>query len=112
MSSAPLGPLPAEVEPNTYTVSYGITPQGGGSPPSELMITVQVMTPAPGPAKTVTMATYVTEQYAGPQIVSFNVSPTDTVGNVNSSPVTLAATIATADISRTASVVFTVSATA
>lgn len=99
----------------TYAVGYVVTTSGGGTstaPASVQVVVTVTWTAPPRPVKPVTLATIVSRQSAGPQIVDMVISPLNSNGDINGTSTTLSATVSPLGTNRanTAKVVFTVAA--
>ena len=92
-----------------FDVAYDLQNQGGsGAMPAYVRVRVTVTwTPPPGPVKAVELQTYVSRQYAGPQITNLELAPLDVVtGEITHVPITITATVAPGDRASTAKVAF------
>jgi len=96
--------------PRVFSVAYDLKNVGGsGASPAYVRVKVTVTwTPPPGPVKAVELQTYVSRQYAGPQITNLELTPLtppDT-GEIVGVPLTITATVAPGDRASTAKVMF------
>ena len=93
-----------------FTVAYTVqNTAASGSQPAYVSATVTVTWAAPpSPVLPVVLETVITSDFAGPNLTDLTVGPLNGSGYINSSPVTLTATVATADVSSTAQVVFSI----
>ena len=97
-----------------FTIAYSVSNLNGSSTgPQEATVSVAVSwTAPPAPVKPVTRTIVVSRQFVGPQIVSFNLAPTNTNGDVDplsGNPVTLTATVAAGtDRANTSKVTFSI----
>lgn len=90
----------------TFHIDYTVTPMPEGSPvggEQYKQVTVDVYwDPPPSPVKHVVLQTNIYQQYAGPQIVAFDVSPLETAGwdtaRITGYSVDLQAVVGAADI--------------
>jgi type II secretory pathway pseudopilin PulG len=83
-----------------YNVAYDLKNAGGsGAAPAYVRVRVTVTWAAPpGPVKPVELQTYVSRQYAGPQITDLELTPLDlATGEIRSVPLTITATVAPGD---------------
>jgi prepilin-type N-terminal cleavage/methylation domain-containing protein len=88
-----------------FTIAYTVTDMGGETS-SYKKVTVTVTWTAPPVVKPVQLQTMVSKAYAGPTIANMQLTPLDANGAIYSSPLTLRATVATADIASTTKVKF------
>ena len=97
----------SRITPNKFRITYALTQV----PPAQMVITVTVNwdPPPKSSLRGVVVTTYVSQQFPGPQITAFNVTPVNAKGDVNLSPATLTATIMPgADVTNTDYVSFSV----
>lgn len=90
-----------------FTISNQVRNEttGGFTAYKQVTITVSWTGP-PFPVKPVRLDTMIARSYAGPQIIDLALSPLNGNGDVNGTPVTIAATVATPDRGSTAQVLF------
>lgn len=91
-----------------FDVAYDLENQGGsGAMPAYVRVRVTVTwTPPPGPVKPVELQTYVSRQYAGPQITNLELAPLSADGEIITVPLSITATVALGDRASTAKVAF------
>jgi len=91
-----------------FDVAYDLQNEGGsGASPAYVRVRVTVTwTPPPSPVKAVELQTYVSRQYAGPQITNLELTPLGGTGEIVSVPLTITATVALGDRASTAKVAF------
>ena len=94
----------------TYSIAYTVNNvAANGTNPAYVVVKVVVgWAGKPTPNYTPALQTVITRDYAGPQIISLTVGPTNVNGVVNSTPVTLTARVGAADVASTAKVVFSI----
>jgi prepilin-type N-terminal cleavage/methylation domain-containing protein len=96
--------------PRVFNIAYDLQNVGGsGASPAYVRVKVTVTwTPPPGPVKPVELQTYVSRQYAGPQITNLELTPTPTpvTGEILSVPLAITATVAPGDRASTDKVAF------
>jgi len=91
-----------------FDVAYDLENQGGsGAMPAYVRVRVTVTwTPPPGPVKPVELQTYISRQYAGPQITNLELSPLSFDGEITAVPLSITATVAPGDRASTTKVAF------
>jgi type II secretory pathway pseudopilin PulG len=94
----------------TFSITYTVNNvAANGTNPAYVVVKVVVgWAGQPTPNYTPALQTVITKDYAGPQIISETVGPTNANGVINSTPVTLTARVGAADIASTAKVVFSI----
>jgi prepilin-type N-terminal cleavage/methylation domain-containing protein len=89
----------------TFNVAYVVNDMGGETSAYK-KVGVTVTWTAPPAVKPIRLQTMISRAYTGPSVVNMQISPLDSSSSIYSSPVTVRATVATADISTTTKVKF------